>query len=326
MRKFVLTLLSPLHSPILLVLLAFIYYKWIENAITGDLGRIGQIVFSNTYRSMEQFDPEIQKQLPLSDTSELKKFYVVFMGDSFTKHGFPYYLSTIIQQTSAKFFANNIMSPEQTFVALCNSNVDLPRVVVLESVERSCIQQLCALDFSMKVPIEPSKKENADEKQTDFSTFYRNQLFDNHSVRHLQLNRDFFSCPKKERDLYFYHEDLIFSNDHDAIIAVSKLDSLFQVARQHDVVLFYVIAADKYDVYQDYVLENEYPKKTVLDFFSVFNENLFFVNTKTLLVEKANLGIKDLYYADDTHWSPVGEKIVAEEIAKHIDSVGIFQY
>ena len=43
---------------------------------------------------------------------------------------------------------------------------------------------------------------------------------------------------------------MIFSNDHDAIIAVSKLDSLFQVARQHDVVLFYVIAADKYDVYQ----------------------------------------------------------------------------
>ena len=33
----------------------------------------------------------------------------------------------------------------------------------------------------------------------------------------------------------------------------------------------------------------------------------------------------DVYWADDSHWSPVGAKIVAEEIARKIDSLRIFK-
>ena len=85
------------------------------------------------------------------------------------------------------------------------------------------------------------------------------------------------------------------------------------------------MAADKYDVYQEFAVENRFPVKTLLDDFACHESNPYFVNTKTVLVEKARQGVKDLYYADDTHWSPIGAKIVAEEIAKRMDSLGVLR-
>ena len=100
---------------------------------------------------------------------------------------------------------------------------------------------------------------------------------------------------------------------------------MFHLAEEKHIQLFYVIAADKYDVYQDFAIDNPYPRKTLLDSFSQFESNPYFVNTRPLLYTKAKEGVVDLYYADDTHWSPVGAKIVAEEIARRMDSLDVFQ-
>ena len=85
------------------------------------------------------------------------------------------------------------------------------------------------------------------------------------------------------------------------------------------------MAADKYDVYQEFVIGNKYPEKRALEAFAKYDDNPYFVNTKDILLKKARQGVTDLYYADDTHWSPIGAKIVAEEIARRIDSLGIFK-
>lgn len=326
MKKFFASILSPLHSPLLLVIVAFLYYCYVSEDVTGDLGRNAQIVFSKDYRMQNQFEENIQKELYWCSTEELSNYDLVFMGDSFTKLCFPYYLTNLLHKNTAKYFADNIDSPEQTFVSMCNTNVVMPKVVVLESVERSCIDRLVNLKFNA-LSIQPiaSVYKEGDDKQTNFTTFYKNQIIDNHSVRHLHLKDSLFSCPKKEKDLYFYYLDLPSAADEKADIAVSKLDTLFALAREKNIHLFYVIAADKYDVYQDFTIDNTYQRKTVLDDFSRFDSNLYFVNSKSILLEKAEEGVKDLYYADDSHWSPIGARIVSEEIVKRMDSLGVFR-
>lgn len=326
MKRFLISILSPLRSPLLLLFIALVYYISISNDVTGDIGKIGQIVFSKEYRLQEKFQNIPTSMMDWGDVSDFKSNSVVFLGDSFTKSTFfPNYLTNIYQIPSVKFFVDNTDSPEETFVALCNANIEMSKVVVLESVEREFVARLCDLDFSLNKTLKVSAYKPATEKQTDFCTFFKNKIIDNHAILNISLQDSLFTCPRKEKELYFYKDDLRFQDEEQIQAAIFKLDSLFQLARMKNVCLFYVIAADKYDVYQDFAIYNPYPRKTVLDGFSQFESNPFFVNTRPLLYTKAKEGVTDLYYADDTHWSPVGAKIVAEEIARRMDSLDVFQ-
>lgn len=326
MRKFLFSILSPLKSPLLLLLFAWVYYASISIDVTGDLGRIGQIVFSNEYRIQEEFQHIPSSTMDWGDVNDLKSNSVVFIGDSFTKStSYPDYLANIFQIPSVKFFADNTETPEETFIALCNANYEMPKAIVLESVEREFVFHLCNVDFCSSITPRASVYTSINEKQTDFSTFYKNKLFNNHAVLNVSLRDSLFTCPQKEKELYFYKDDLRFPKEEQIQTAISNLESLFQLAKKKNICLFYVVAADKYDVYQEFAVDNSFPKKYMLDRFIGFESNLYFVNTKHVLLKNANQGVKDLYYADDTHWSPVGAKIVAEEIARRMDSLGVFQ-
>ena len=326
MKKFLLDIISPLSTPVLLVVVAFIFHLCLVKDITGDLGKLGQIVFSYDYHLQDKFQTNGVDRIAWCDTKDMGNLSILFLGDSFTKGLlYPDYLSKILHQKAAKYFVDNIETPEETFIALCNAGVEMPKVVVLESGEREFPFRLQGLDFSLNTNLIPSVHKPAAAKQTDFLTFYKNRIINNHSVLHVSLRDDLFTCPRKEKELYFYHDDLKFPEEEQIQTAITKLDLLFQLANKKDIQLFYVIAADKYDVYQDFAIDNPYPKKTVLESFSRFESNPFFVNTRPLLYEKAKKGVTDLYYADDTHWSPVGAKIVAEEIARRMDSLGVFQ-
>lgn len=325
MKRFLIAIVSPLRSPLLLLSIALVYFLHISEDITGDIGKIGQIIFSKEYHYQGKFQSVPMSVMDWCDASDFKSKKVVFLGDSFTKNIYPNCLVSIIQKPSSKYFAYNIESPEDTFVALCNANVEMPDVVVLESVERDFVFRLCNVDFSSNIKPKASVSKPVEEKQTDFSTFYRNQLIKNQAILNISLRDSLFICPRKEKELYFYYDDIRFPKEEQIQAAISNLESLFQLAKKKNICLFYVVAADKYDVYQEFAVENRFPEKTLLDDFSSHESNPYFVNTKHVLLKNARQGVKDLYYADDTHWSPIGAKIVAEEIAKRMDSLGILQ-
>lgn len=325
MKRFLIAIVSPLKSPLLLLSIALVYFLHISEDITGDIGKLGQIIFSKEYHYQDKFQSVPMSVIDWCDASDLKSKKVVFLGDSFTKNIYPNCLVSIIQKPSSKYFAYNIESPEDTFVALCNANVEMPDVVVLESVERDFVFRLCNVDFSSNIIPKASVSKPVEEKQTDFSTFYRNQLIKNQAILNISLRDSLFTCPRKEKELYFYYDDIRFPKEEQIQAAISNLESLFQLAKKKNICLFYVVAADKYDVYQEFAIENGFPKKEVLEKFEKFESNPYFVNTKHVLLKNARQGVKDLYYADDTHWSPIGAKIVAEEIAKRMDSLGILQ-
>ena len=307
------------------MLIAWAYFLHISEDITGDIGKLGQIVFSKEYHLQDKFQTKGVDRIAWCDTKDMGDLNILFLGDSFTRRFYPDYLSKILHQKAAKYFADNIDTPEKTFIALCNAGVEMPQVVVLESVERDFPFRLQRLDFSLNTSLISSIYKNPETKQTDFMSFYKNRMINNHSILYVALRDDLFTCPRKEKELYFYYEDLKSPNEEQIQTAITKLDSLFLFAEEKHIQLFYVIAADKYDVYQDFAIDNPYPQKTMLERFSQFESNPYFVNTKTVLVEKARQGVKDLYYADDTHWSPVGAQIVAEEIASRMDSLGVLK-
>ena len=80
-----------------------------------------------------------------------------------------------------------------------------------------------------------------------------------------------------------------------------------------------MVAADKYDMYYDYIEDNPYPRNPSFDYFINYDTTVF-INTKTLLLPYLQQEIKDIYRVNDTHWSPIAAKIVGEHIASIINN------
>ena len=95
---------------------------------------------------------------------------------------------------------------------------------------------------------------------------------------------------------------------------------VIEAARQRGVNLILLVACDKYDILQDYIVDNPYPAKTL-------NEDLMqwmapdidrFVFSKQALSPYIEQGVKDVYLFNDTHWSPASSQLISAEIIKKL--------
>lgn len=119
--------------------------------------------------------------------------------------------------------------------------------------------------------------------------------------------------------LYFYNDDVkmgldVTEKQRESI--VNNYNELISMARDKGVNLVIVVACDKYDMYQDFIIDNPYPAKTL-------NEDLEqwmapeldrFVMAKRVLHPLVEQGVKDVYLFNDTHWSPASSRLVAREV------------
>lgn len=235
MNKFLKKIISPLSSPLLFTLIAFLYWVFISSSITGDLGRIGQYRFPS-YRTQEKFNIHYSEPAPYCDTNFFAQNRIVFIGDSFTEDFYPNSLSSILGGGCCKYYIKETKVPEERFVSLINSRVTLPPIIILESVERGFIKRLCNLDFSTNfVSLSATDLSNREKiEQTTFLTYYKTKLIDNKTVVNLQLNKDLFSAKNRENQLYYVSEDNDLPTMAETRIAVNKLDTLFQIARKNN--------------------------------------------------------------------------------------------
>lgn len=324
MKKFLKDIISPISSPLLLFFVAYLYWYSRADYITGDLGKLGQIEFlDENYRNQEKFNSNYTHKAILCDANSFKENSILFIGDSFTLlTSYPESLASTLNKNACECYLKGKTCPEESYISLLNSELTLPKIVIVESVERNFISRLRSLDFSLSpTTIEADTTAPIKEKMTDYASYYKNKIFPNKAVKHLPLRDSLFSCRGHENELYYYIDDNVIPSIEDIQIALKKLDTLFQIAEQNNISMFYVIAADKYDVYQEFAINNDCAPKNVLDHFKSFEKNPYFINTKSILMPLAREGVKDLYYVDDTHWSPVGAENVANEIARRIDSL-----
>lgn len=294
---------------------------------SGDMGKIGMIAFGNKYNASinEPFDLLEPCVNTIPDTVKLTNSTLT-IGDSFSQLGKYGYSQFIAMNTKCTIsnIARTEYGPEQEFIVLINNNKILPgTIVIIESVERSFIGRLNNLDFSeTNMSIPQSKDSSKIDALNGTLIWFRTTLGLKQPIKKFHTENDLFSHETRHNELYIYSSkwdgdgDILFGDLKDDYIkkAYENLYKLHDFAQNNGIKLIYLVAADKYDVYEPFIME-KHPKNHTLD--SIPQEK-WIINSKPILQEAVYSGIKDVYYINDTHWSPIGSKIIGEEVAKRI--------
>ena len=306
-------------------------YNW-----GGDMGKLGRYFFDtqyikdwHTYKAHTDYLRNFRL-----DSMPKGNFNFLNIGDSFSDYN-------LNGNTYNCIFSNLIKDSilyesgwingddaEQRFIKILNNYNNLPKYAIIESVERGFISKINNIDFNDKTINIPKNEQyrNKDKFElykniNSITDLYKKILFNHLPAEKVKLKEEKFSAKGDESNLYFYQHDLNFPTQEEIDCAVIKLDSLYNFAKSKGVTLIYIVAADKYDFYQNYILNNKYPSKTTLDSFAKKNKIPHFINTKTILDSADKQGVKDIYWADDTHWSQIGNKIVGEYLYNYIKNI-----
>ena len=335
MRKFLLKIsytVFPLWLSIV-VLVTFYNLIVIPN-MQGDLGKLGKIPTRLFYERDSDLNIQdtlfctVQKAQMLRNDS----FDVITCGDSFSqqgKNGYQNYMAIkglrIINYFPYGAFRANPL--QGAFNLMRQGYIDSTntKVLIVESVERNLYSRILHLDFnqiSLKeengTPSKPEEKWSLTEAKIylDFLTGLKDE---ENPVKQLKLNDFYFSGPKGDR-LFFYHEDIsdngfsIPQKDYNVIRY--KIDTLFAEAKAKNILLLFLVCPDKYDVYQDYIVNNPYPAKTLNeDFRRIVGNREDVIIGKELLSPHVHSKEKDMYYLEDTHWSCKSAKVIADSIS-----------
>lgn len=308
------------------------YYAWgVKPQVSGDIGVIGKIPFGQEYETrMEAPYVDLAMRVRTIREDETITDSVVTIGDSFSQFerlGYGNFLANEIGQTVTNVLAHPY-SPEKIFVRMVN-NHQIPKgaIVIVESVERSCIGRLANLDLS---ECEATEKKNCADTNgaklgilDETVIWFRTRLGMKKPVQIYYTEQDLFTHPTRQKELYIYdskwdHDgDLRFEEElkeSDVEQAWENLYLLHEFAEANGVTLLYMIAADKYDVYEPFIVEEHVTNPTL----DACPDEPWVINTKPILQAKVRDVERDVYSINNTHWSPKGAEIVGQEVAKRL--------
>jgi hypothetical protein len=348
MKKFLLKVVLFL-SP---VLVAFAITESFFSTEKGDLLKIGYVADVSDYDVNKLFGEEFKRKKYFTTTSELdlskkSKFKILVIGDSFSdqgNYGYTNYLAESNKNSLLKLDRNYHKNPFETLYGIINGDLlDSIKVeyIVLQSVEREIalrtnINESAILTIDSLKKIKESKKSLVDKgpKQTDklfsdripkFTTLNIGYNFDDNGFYSetyiVKTKRSLFTV--NNNNLLFYFEDLKSLNDNSDQEKLEKLNTqlnfLTSKLSEKGIKLIVLISPDKYGIYYDEITEKEkYPKPQFFEIFNNLPKSYLFVNSEVLL-KKAITEKSDLFFYDDTHWSPNASKIIAKEINKLIE-------
>lgn len=312
----------------------------------GDLSRIGKISIPKEYRNI--FKNEFQKEIRFKDFSEMdlnkkNSINILNIGDSFSRQGsigYQNYLALYdLSIVNIVTGMNDTDSPIQLLFSLVNGDLfDKLKIdyIILETVERSFVssslkvnmnKKILAQDFSKtyRAKLKNKEKETSSLELGIFQdmTFYflwnilynfDEQAYTSKTYR-VNLTKKLFSTPQNE--LLFYRDD-VDDVKYNTIESVresnKKLNILSKKLIEKGVKLIILPAPNKYSVYYGFIANNHFPKSKFFDYLKEEKKEYIYINSKDLLLEHINNGTKDVYFADDSHWSPIASKIIAKKI------------
>ena len=204
--------------------------------------------------------------------------------------------------------------------------------VVLESGER---------EFTARADLNPDNrifvKDIVQVEKRQPGKFKKNIPFNNSTVKYFVINvlRKFmegsvsgvyrFESTKPVFSSKHENEILVFVMDirnlplNSDSTAVSKLNDVLNhlsaLLNEKGSSLIVLPAPDKYSVYYDYIKDRDkYPQPVFFDILKPLEKQYIYIDSDEILKNAVASGITDVYFADDTHWSPVGAKIIANAI------------
>lgn len=131
-----------------------------------------------------------------------------------------------------------------------------------------------------------------------------------------RLDSNLFSVNRNE--LYFFKDDiesLNFNNNTANVVCLNlMLNRLSLKLKKMGIQLIIFIAPDKYDFYYEYISRRlDYTKPLFFDLMDMMQKEYTYFNSKKVLKDSMSR-YKDLYFYDDSHWSPVGTRIIGSYI------------
>ena len=316
----------------------------------GDLARMGYQLGSKEHIKLS-FDLPI-RHLEMKDFSG-QPVDVMTIGDSFSNGGgegrnsyYQDYLASINKFTVLNVYPypckDHIMgvAPITTLTILYNSGyLDLikPKYILIQSTERNCILRFTPpFSFTQSADRDDIKKYYAKNSgidpnylpkvgfinQGNFNFLFRNfmYLFSDNALRRLvykkRLTQPLFSV-KNSQTLLFHGDDLknLSLATPEAIGKLNdNLNRLSDILAGKGIRLVFMPVVDKYNLYSDFIIGNPYPRSVFFEELRPLPHRYQLIDTKSILLVHLKKGEKDIFRADDTHWSWKASKRIFETI------------
>jgi hypothetical protein len=315
---------------------ALIWKKFTENMLSGkkyqggDLARMGYIHDSKDLRKNVCDLPV--RHLELSEYAG-QKIDVLTMGDSFSNGGaggrnryYQDYIATLNNFTVLNLVPYKAIDNISALSIYANNGyLDKikPKYIILESSEKICIENLThTVDFATAIPITEMDKQKRleyngtlpevsliNEGNFKFLLYTVLYNFSDHAflskVYMKELTRPFFSVDNANK-LLFLRDDIRripLATEKSVKVLNDNINTLADKLRAKGIKLYFMLCVDKYDMYSDYIVHNHYPASTLFGQLRKLPKRYEFIDSKAILGEELKKGEKDIFYADDTHWT-----------------------
>ena len=333
MKKF-LTKLSYTVLPVFLLLFGLVAYVtlYISPRTTGDLGHLAYIPFDCQEDAPGEMEELLFEDVRQTDSLRSVHVDVLTVGDSFSsmgRIGYQNYLAAqgvSVANSTRELYENPF---QYAYNILDRGLVDSTNisVLVVQVGERDLVSRSEEFDVN-KVDIhelDPEPPSNGGGSANDWSLLRARDflMYRLHwsPVYKVTLDKDYFNN-KEPRSLYFYCAD-ITNGVNIGEASRQKIQEVFQIltrkAEERGIALLLMIPVDKYDLYQDHIVDSPYPHKTYIEEArDIFGDTPNVLLCKYLLTPLIEKGEKDVFLFDDSHWSIKAAEIVGKELSKRV--------
>jgi hypothetical protein len=333
-------------------LLLFIISQSFYKNDKGDLLRLGYIYDSNNYDFKVEYKKYFDRESYYKKVSEINldtinSFDFVSIGDSFSSQGPIGYQNCLVYKTKIKLLdidRDLYDSPIQGLYDLINGgffNKNKTKYVILQNVERSFVERGKSISKTDKFTIDSLKenfiKKNKQKSEKEPEKKSKDQFFSKDNIRFFMYNFNYLyddnanvsptykvNTTKRlfsvqEHKLLFFEDDTkILKSNNDKLLIENlnnELNILSDKLASLNIKLIVLPSPDKYDIYYNYIVNKEkYEKPIFFDHFNTLKKRYIYINSKNILT-KAITTQKDVYFYDDTHWSPIASELIASEIS-----------
>lgn len=343
MRRFIVLSLLYVLIPILGGLLNQIFLQFNQ----GDLVRLGKLYHNKLPREKLELE-RIKKYKTLNELNlnEENVFDVLTIGDSFS--GFANgYQNNLTDRgfTVVNYEHKQTSNPIQELIELINSGLfDKVQidVVVLESIQRHFNERCSELDYNKSANIDSLYNSSWTQRKTNkYSTpyeFFSSVTFTAPLVNlaYLFVNKPLFSDTYKFslknkslftsniNELLVYKDDIIKmkskNSKTETIRSVNSINLISKKLAKKGIKLLVIVPPDKYDLYYDKIkIKDRILEPQFYLNYNSLSKDYIDLPVYSEFIMSMNQGVKNIYFYDDTHWSPVGQEIAAEMIASHLN-------
>lgn len=238
-------------------------------------------------------------------------------------------------------------NPLATLISLSNANFfDSIKIdyVLLQSVERAVTGRVENINLQSKLSLDSLREWAIDEKsrRKTSSNNSTDQFFSSNIIKvplvnilykftpkphwsstiKLPLTAPLFSDSENHSTLLFYENDLTLREQNNDIVKITKLNNILNningKLKQKNIELIFLPSPDKYTIYYSFLSSKQgLPAPLFFEQFSALTKQYLYLDSHQHL-QKLLPASKDLYYYDDTHWSPFAAESIAEELIKLI--------